>query len=320
MALAVALARSAEVMTVAHAIPEHAVWFRVERKTGKEWRPIMIDRQQWFSVEAGGELDVVANTGHPDGTFRTLYTAEDKRRRRVHSPPWTVAERVAEEAEVNENQIPAGQDPIVDDEANRAQHEPAASTPPRGPDPAGPPKAKRRKPRAYDMPTMDPSALAPAEGVTLHPLGQFVYLESLTQQRGDKFHALLLQAMSMQIENERSRAQEYRTTLERHYAEMEASRREFMAAVMSLNGDRTSPELAKLAATVEKLADEVAELGDEEPPEIDPAALAKLSDNPNDLERALAAVQNIVNAVANSPIGSALAERLREAGAPLPPE
>jgi len=301
------------------AIPEQAHWFYVERKGPRgEWQPVKVERQQYHEV--GLDPRVVAAT-QGEGTYRTTYTTKTRRRKLLVGFPWELTERPTAQAEPVEQRAAAVAAADLDDQADQADDEQPASGPATAaPMAAKPPKDKRRKAHRYDMPTMDPAALAPPEGLTLHPLGQFVYLESLTQQRGDKFHALLLQAMNMTVENERSRAREYVATLERHYAEIEASRRDLMAAMLAVNTAKPIPELAQLTATVEKLAEQVEDLSDEDVGDIDPQALAKLSENPNDLERALAAVQNIVAAVANSPIGSALAERLREAGAPLPPE
>jgi hypothetical protein len=161
--------------------------------------------------------------------------------------------------------------------------------------------------------------MQPSAGSVLHPLGQFVYLESLGQAREDRFHALLLEGMRLIVETERIRGQEHAANLRSHYESLDRHRADYMTAVLaatSAGAARDAPALTELTTTVRDLAEQVAELGED--PEMDPQTLAKLSENPNDLERALAAVQNIIGAVANSPIGAAIADRLKDASGAAP--
>jgi hypothetical protein len=290
-------------------IPPFAAWFRLEKQTeAGDWQECSAGKQKYWRVGSVDPNSLAIHVG--PGVYRTMFTAEDRRRRRTIGVPFEIPEGAGEP------QQPAA--PESEDEGDPPPHKATEEPPPATPDNPKPPKNRRRKPHRYDMPTMDPAAMAPPEGVTLHPLGQFVYLQSLSEAHGDKFHGLLLEGMRMMVENERARSQEHVANVKAHYEALDKNRADFMAAVMNMTANKPNGQITELAAAVKQLGDQVEDLAEDADHELDPAQLAKLSENPNDLERAMAAVQNVVSVVANSPIGAALAERLREAGAPLP--
>ena len=295
--------------------PDHAHWFRVDKLSGDRWDACQHGRQKWFLVSEWTDVRETA-VMFGSGTYRIIFTAEDRRRRHVQTEPFSVP---------YDDRPPA---PIAE-----LKHAPDATP---GPEPVKPadddpypddePPPQRRPPRRrpapvseLDMPNMDPAALVPPAETELHPLGQFVYLQKLSQANGDRVQALLVESMRMMVENERARSREHVAQVQAHYEALDANRRDFMQATMAMSADSRSEEMKMLMERIDRVNSKVDELADDEPydPDLSEAAIAKLSENPNDLERTLAAAQNVIAAIANSPIGAALAERLQQAGAPL---
>jgi predicted negative regulator of RcsB-dependent stress response len=287
--------------------PPASKFFKVERLDAGQWRECTVGRKKWYRVRRSDPLEVAPEFGA--GTYRVVWTGEDKRNSQQPSEPFEVGAELE-----TEDQPPA---PPPTEKHPTDQPTPDESTgPPSAPREPAPQKPPKRKPNRYDMPTMDPAAMV---GSVLHPLGQFVYLEAMSSAKSDKFQAVLLQGMQMMIANERARSEEHIAQVRAHYAELNKSREQFVAAMMAMNAARDKPngELAEVKNAIARLGEQMDDLADDEVPELDPVKLAQLSENPTDLERALTAVQNVIGVVANSPIGNALAERLRETGPPL---
>jgi uncharacterized membrane protein YccC len=119
--------------------------------------------------------------------------------------------------------------------------------------------------------------------------------------------------MHMMVESERIRSADHQHKLERHYEALERIRADYWAATAKMQTTAPAPEMLQLTESIKQIAEQVADLADAEDEQVE-RAMAKLSENPNDMERALAAFQNIVGALANSPIGAALAQRLEQPG------
>jgi chromosome segregation ATPase len=134
--------------------------------------------------------------------------------------------------------------------------------------------------------------------------------------------------MQVMIESERARSREHADSLKAHYKSLDDNRTELTRMILALSQQQQqaaqalataqpSPQLGAIEAQIKDLGEQVAELADDD--EEVQAAMAKLSENPNDLERALTAFQNIVGALANSPIGQALAQKLEQQPQPSHP-
>lgn len=302
--------------------PPHARFFKVERLDAGKWLELRAGRRKFHAVGDVDPLPMAQSFG--PGTYRIVFTGEDRRNSQAPSDPFQVVEPAPDGTPPARELNPpkrADEHPVSADEQPDPpppNAEGTADPPPPRHRPPKKPKARKADRREHDMPSMDPAVLVPPAGAVLHPLGQFAYLESMSSAKADKFQTLLVQGMQMMIANERARSEEHIAQVRAHYEALDKSREQFMALVLSLTA-KPNGELAQVREAIGKLSEQVEELADDEddPPELDPVKLAQLSESPNDLERALAAVQNVIGVVANSPIGTALAERLKEAG-PLP--
>lgn len=307
--------------------PADAVWFGLEVDVDTD-EPERCDDSamggKWWKV---GVLtpQAVASAFGP-GVYRAIWTKKDRRTQIGLSLPF--APHPPPDPAAATNQPPPAPDAHSHPAPQQQQRE-AAGPDSAGPDSADPeptetkPAAKRksngRSRATTDMPTMPIEALT---ADTLHPLGQTIYLNHLAQAQSDKLHHLLLQGMQMMVANERARSQEHVANVAAHYQEMDKVRTAFMAQTMALLTRQSDappgppPELAQLTGQLAKLAEQVDDIadGNEEDRE---QLLARLSENPNDLERSLAAFQNIVGALANSPLGEALAQKLQQGAAPI---
>jgi len=304
--------------------PKRAVWFGIEIDAGTgDWARLDDERLggAWWRVGAVEPQDVAKRAG--PGLYRVVWAPKDRRRSLGPSLPFEVPE-----AEGAPQQSPPATAPASppDDEATAAQPAEAETEQTPEPEPSAPgPEVKttpkkangRRAARATDMPTMDPAVMTADQ---LHPLGQTVYLQTLAQGNADKFHAMMLQAMHMIIESERARSDAHTEAIKAHYKSVDDNRSDLMRTVLALTQQNQAAalaaaakppaELAPLADQIVKLTEQVEDLQDMD--EQVEQAMTHLSQNPNDLERALAAFQNIVGMLAQSPIGQALAAKLEQ--------
>lgn len=303
-----------------HKPPDQAHWFGLERAEGDDWLRLDDDSigGSWWRVGAVSPEAVAERAG--PGTYRTVWAPKDRRKMLGKSLPFD--HELSHESPPNSAAAPAEQP--QPEQPSPAQ---AAADPPAAKPEAGAKKANgRARARVTDMPTMDPVALT-AE--TLHPLGQTVYLHSLAQAQSDKLHHLLLQSMHMMVESERARSREHTESVAAHYRALDNNRTDLMKVVLTLTQQQSaaaaaaaasapSPELTAVTAQIAKLAEQVEELGDMDE-EVE-RAMSQFSENPNDLERALVALQGIVGMLANSPLGQALAAKLEQPSQPVAAE
>lgn len=330
-------------------VPPDAVWFTLEMMMpDRSWRPVdhpdlggrkaKINRY-WRLDTTTPEAVAAEAAGDLPAVFRATWTRADRRDRIGKSPPFqhTPAPAVDEQAPAS-NAGEAAPAPRVAPPASE-QRDPAGAH--RAGAQAQPPPAASRAPqkaplpglngnngngRGYVQPKIPMAFTAPPNDPDL---SRFVFLHQLVQQQNDRFLTLVLTMMQTQAEAERTRSTTMLQSMREHYGSLAQGQERLNAALLAAQkGSETPIIMQQLAAQSTQNAQALALLGEkleqfEEDDRQDAlAALTKLSDNPNNVERVIAGVTNIVGALAQSPFGEAVGDalRARSQGAPQPPQ
>jgi hypothetical protein len=300
--------------------PGDAVWFglEIEGQSG-EW--VRIDEHtlggKWWRVGAVSPEEVAKKAAELVGfafLCRVHWSPKDKRYKLGNSVPFRAGEADPQ---------PPAQAPPVD-------HPPAAPEPPQRrqtprSDPRPPPEAIAAQARLLGgnnghnghghappppphAPPLVPMPFSPpAPGSALDPLSTFVYVHSLVHQDKLAWQQQVLAMANLMIEGERARSAETIKSMELHYATIDSARRELNQALAQAG--RSSPQLEALGTAVAQLGERIEDLQDDDDEQRE-QMLAKLTDNPSELERVMVGVQNTVAAVANSPLGRPLGEAI----------
>jgi hypothetical protein len=292
-------------------IPQHpaeTAWWGIEQlgEDGHWERCIADDDTQWWAIAVVADLGATAaQWGH--GTYRVVWSQADRRRTYARSRTFEVGAEQPPPPPLPQQPLPQA----------KAEAPPAVASDPK-PAQKTPPKPSNGHPAAHGLPMPQPP---PA--FAMHPVGQVVYLSSVLEKQHDKLHQQQMQSIAYMIESERARSREIvaaeqarsQAVMEqqaRHFEQLDKVRADFMALALAGQKSATDAEQGALVAQLAALSERIDDLAEDREEDLG-AQLARLSDNPTDLEKALSALQPIVGVIAQSPIGEALAERLKAA-------
>ena len=290
-----------------------AHWFGLERRTGPEaWErctnPEWGKAAHWWEVGKVEPPDIAGRFG--PGVYRVVWARKDRRRVLGESSPFKVGTPMPAPA-------PAVDRPAVERVAA----------------PAAPPTAAQLSGLELDqggngvpvlLPTgkvMDKLKPKTRNLVTLFDLldrqqerskrADWAHWERMQSAEQARHHEALKDA---QLRHERQLAE-----TRQFYDEMQRAREHVQRQAVAGTGAASEQQLAALAAVAQQVQQLQTRL-DEDDAEFDAeAAMAKLSANPNDLERWLTGAQRVFSTVLSSPLGEAFAQRLKESSGFVPP-
>lgn len=267
-------------------IPPDAVWFGLERQrpNGTQWdrveRPEWGDGARWWLLSDAHPLEIAVHFG--PGKYRAIWRRADRRLNRGQSKAFIVAP-------------PQGQ-------AMPAATAQQAMTP------------QTFHPAGF-LPAGQVGALDPA-----HPMALFYQLHSVyrddragERERDMQQFAMMLEVMRAGHTTALQQQQQFFTTMSELTGRIGAQ-------VQRVEADKTRAAVGSafvpLAKQLEEVNRKIAELGALEPDEEEgdeeqrASMLARLGENPNDLERVMTGLQQIFVGLANSPFGKPIGEAL----------
>lgn len=323
--------------------PRDVYWFGVERLQGTEMVRVEAPEYggKWFRIDQHHPIDVLCAVAEA-GTYRFVWCVKDRRNKPTSSLPFTLTPEALEDAAAE----PAGDldvddsapeldevsEPDEDDEAPapppRTNHQQARANPHPPTAPQVTPVAAPRTPARRPAPRSRSPMQNLPDRAALQPIGQLTYLHGMAREDAERAHEQTLMSLQYMLETERIRSQDYAARIQAqaqrdventraHYAQLDKGRQDLMTMTLAMITNQPKgpdPEVVDMKRVVEQLGDRIEDMA-EDAEEITEHKLAQLSENPNDLERALTGFQNTLAVLANSPIGAALADRLAPGGA-----
>jgi len=270
--------------------PDAAVWFSVEtQEDGETWTRIEIDGETWWSAETVAPAAIVSQL-EPGARVRVLWAPKDRRRTLGTSLPFDVPDGSPPSAGLATGEAPP---PAMQQAAQpRAQASPAA------------------------WPVTGQPFPAPAQGSTLDPLTQLFYVTSMVEKQQARQQELLIHFITAGMEREALRTQQMvamlqqqtsqqTSQMQQHYQALDAVRSDRDTKIEALRAEQESPIVA-LATTMAELAEKLDETDSDE-------LAQQLGDDASDAQRLLTTVQQLVGAVANSPLGKPIGEAIASA-------